>query len=344
MRPTASVIASCRAGLDAVLLQPVGVALDVAKFQRVGRRLRHRQLFEFAVVEQRGEARLGGDRHVVAGARHHHEIGLEILVEDELAALRALDPQVFRRVAPQERADLRRDDVGNPVHRPSLDSGAALTTPRTPAAIVSTSPATAATVSGPALPSTSEARTASTSAEPTTTPSALAAMPAALAASLTPNPTATGRWVCRLMRATASPTFDASGAAEPGNAGDRHVIDEARGVGEHGGKALVVGGRRRQADEIEPGLQRRQAQLLVFLRRQIDDDQPVDSGRVGVAQEALRRRRRRSGCNSPSARPAYPRPRREIRAPAPASCARSARHEARAGPRPESPARRPSDR
>ena len=58
-------------------------------------------------------------------------------------------------------------------------------------------------------------RTLSTSAEPTTTASAPRAMAAALAASLTPKPTATGRPVWRLIRATACATRPASGAAAP---------------------------------------------------------------------------------------------------------------------------------
>ena len=38
--PTAASTASLRAGLGAMFLQPVGVALDVAEFQRIGGRLR----------------------------------------------------------------------------------------------------------------------------------------------------------------------------------------------------------------------------------------------------------------------------------------------------------------
>jgi hypothetical protein len=70
-----------------------------------------------------------------------------------------------------------------------------------------------------------------------------------------------------------------------GDACDRNVIDKARRIREHRGQALVVGGRRRQPDEIQPGLHRRQAQFGVFLRRQIDDDQTVNAGALGVHQE-----------------------------------------------------------
>ena len=56
---------------------------------------------------------------------------------------------------------------------------------------------------------------------------------------------------------------------------------------EHGGQPRVVGGRRREPDEVEPRLQRRQAQLLVLLRRQIDDDEPVDAGRLRLGEERL---------------------------------------------------------
>ena len=54
-----------------------------------------------------------------------------------------------------------------------------------------------------------------TSAEPTTTPSAPAAIARACLAVRTPKPTATGSLVWRLMRATASVTLLTSGAAAP---------------------------------------------------------------------------------------------------------------------------------
>ena len=89
------------------------------------------------------------------------------------------------------------------------------------------------------------------------------------------------------MRATALADLVGVGRRRAGDAGDRDVIDEARGVREHGGQALVVGRRRRQADEVEARLQRRQAELLVFLRRQVDDDQAVDAGGLRVGEEAV---------------------------------------------------------
>ncbi len=77
------------------------------------------------------------------------------------------------------------------------------------------------------------------------------------------------------------------GRGRAGDAGDRHVIDEARRVVQHRRQTLVVGRRRGEADEVEPRLQRRQAQLLIFLRRQIDDDEAVDTGRLGIGQELV---------------------------------------------------------
>ena len=94
------------------------------------------------------------------------------------------------------------------------------------------------------------------------------------------------------------------GRRRAGDAGDRDVVDEARRVREHRRQPLVVGGRRREADEVEPGLERRQAQLVVFLGRQVDDDQPVDAGGLAHRRGSGRRRRCRSGCSSPSARSA----------------------------------------
>ena len=63
-----------------------------------------------------------------------------------------------------------------------------------------------------------------------------------------------------------------------------------------------------------PALQRRDAELLVHLRRQVDDDQPVDAGGDAHRPGSGRRRRCRSGCSSPSARSASRRRRRGIRA------------------------------
>ena len=71
------------------------------------------------------------------------------------------------------------------------------------------------------------------------------------------------------------------------DAGHRYIIDEARSVSENGRKPRVIGRRRREADEVQPCLQSRQAQLRIFLRRQIDDDQAIDARRAGIAQEAV---------------------------------------------------------
>jgi hypothetical protein len=69
-----------------------------------------------------------------------------------------------------------------------------------------------------------------------------------------------------------------------GDPGDRDVVDEARRVLQDRRQALVVGRGRGQPDEVQPGRLRGDAQLLVFLGRQVDDDQPVDPGRLGVAR------------------------------------------------------------
>src|SRR5579863_3829255 len=152
---------------------------------------------------------------------------------------------------------------------------AACLAPRTPCASEAARPATASTVLAVARPPESRlARKASTSAVPTTAPSALAAIPRAASGVRMPKPTQTGSLVCRLMRATASPTTPESALALP----VIPVIEKAGGVGEHRGQPLVVGGRRREPDEVQASLQRRQAQFGIFLRRQVDDDQAVDAG------------------------------------------------------------------
>ena len=145
---------------------------------------------------------------------------------------------------------------------------------------------------------------ASTSAEPTTTPSAPAAIARACSAVRTPKPTATGSVVWRLMRATALGDLAGIGRRRAGDAGDRDVVDEARGVREHGRQALVVGRRRREADEVEPGLAapagRAPRPPRAAGRRRSGRRRRPPSRRRG----SVRRRRCRSDCSSPSARSA----------------------------------------
>ena len=131
----------------------------------------------------------------------------------------------------------------------------------------------------------------------------------------TPKPTATGSVVCRLMRATAARDLGGIGRRSAGDAGDRDVVDEARGIREHRGsrRSSVVGVARRM--KFEPGLERRQAKLVVLLGRQVDDDQAVDACGLCVSQKARPRRRCRPGCSIPSARSASCRRPCETRAP-----------------------------
>ena len=77
------------------------------------------------------------------------------------------------------------------------------------------------------------------------------------------------------------------GRCAAGDAGDRHVIDKARGIREHRRQPLVVGGRRRQANEIEARLQRGNAEFVVLFRRHIDKDQPIDAGGLGIGQKPV---------------------------------------------------------
>ncbi len=165
------------------------------------RHVRRRYRLVGAIVEERIEPRLDRHLHVVAGAGNDIEIGLKVLMKNQFAAVRAFDPQVFRRLAAQKRADFRRDDVGNPVHASPLQGRRAA--PRLASLFVWKRRGKAldglarrlADASGKvtdeighggnapevARPSSSrDLRNASTSAEPTTTPSATLAMAAAL--------------------------------------------------------------------------------------------------------------------------------------------------------------------
>ena len=98
--------------------QPIGVAAPVAELERVQGDGRHRDLLVLAGIEEVAQARIGAHAHVVVGARHHELVGLEVLVEDHLAGLGAFHPQIVRHLAlrRQEAADLRTDNVVDPIH------------------------------------------------------------------------------------------------------------------------------------------------------------------------------------------------------------------------------------
>ena len=269
-------------GLGLGLAQTVGVFLLVAEAQRVGRAARHLQPLPATLVEQGFEPVVGPDPHMVVTMRADALVGVEVAVEDHPLAGRALLPEILRHlglVARIEGADLRPDIVGEPAHRAA---------PRTASARARTLACRAGTRAGVARPCASRflARR-SIRAEPTTAASAMRAISAACSGSRMPKPTATGSRVCRLMRATSGRHPLGHGRLLAGDAGDRDVVDEARDVLEHRRQALVVGGGRRQPDEVEAGRARRQAELGVLLRRQVDHDQPVGTGGLGVRQEAL---------------------------------------------------------
>ncbi len=72
-----------------------------------------------------------------------------------------------------------------------------------------------------------------------------------------------------------------------GHAGHRDVIDEAGAAVEYHRKALVIGGRGGQADEVDACGLGRVAEVFVVLRRQVDHDQAVDAGFHRLGDEAL---------------------------------------------------------
>ena len=110
-------------GLGARILETVDVAALVAELERIGGDLGNGDVFPFLLVEDRLHARHRAHAHVVVRAGDDERIGLDVLEEHELPALRALDPKVLRRfAATEEVANLRPDDVGDPVHTRALNS------------------------------------------------------------------------------------------------------------------------------------------------------------------------------------------------------------------------------
>ena len=105
------------AGLAARILETVGVAALVAELQRIELHLGNRDVEPGLAVEHRLETRHRAHAHVIVGAGDDEAVGLDVLVEHELPGLRTFDPEIFRRLPPvEEAADLRPDDVGDPVH------------------------------------------------------------------------------------------------------------------------------------------------------------------------------------------------------------------------------------
>ena len=77
-------------------LEAVGVALAVAELERILGHLAHRHDLELAVVEDMLQPLVRVHAHVVVGAGDDELVGLQVLVEDHLPGVGALDPQIVR--------------------------------------------------------------------------------------------------------------------------------------------------------------------------------------------------------------------------------------------------------
>ena len=204
----------------------VAVGLAVGEIQRIVRDVRQGEGLAAAVVEGVGEAQRRADAHVAAG-RGDPQRRLQVRPVDHLAGVGAFDPQVVRRLAawstslrtpgaicasqpPRSRAAL---GVGCFLRRQAM----ALAFSRRCAARAGAQPGRGPRRS-PALSRPDHAfcahgsAMASTRAEPTTTPSAIAGDAAACSGVRMPKPTATGRPLAARARATAGATAPASAA------------------------------------------------------------------------------------------------------------------------------------
>src|SRR5579864_9603472 len=197
------------ASLALRLLEPLAVALQIAETKWVGDGLRQLDGREFGFVKEQCETLLRRHAQMGVAIATDEEIGLKIAAEKHLAAIRAFLPKILRhfRLRSNDGADLRQDEIRQPVHRAVSFCRAW----RTPSAKARTSASTAPTRVGSAFPAESrEAAMRSTSAEPTTAASATRATSCACAGVRMPKPTATGKVVCRFSLATAAVTLCAA--------------------------------------------------------------------------------------------------------------------------------------
>src|SRR5262249_58931086 len=97
-------------------LDPVAVALLRVGLHGRGSDVGARAVVPGLVVEDRLQPRHRTHAHVIVGAGDHHLVRLDVLVEHELPGIRALDPQILRRLAAEHVADFRPNDVGEPIH------------------------------------------------------------------------------------------------------------------------------------------------------------------------------------------------------------------------------------
>src|SRR5271166_6023273 len=158
-------------GLAARILEAIGVPALIAEPERIEGNLGYGNVDPGFVVEYHLETRRRAHAHVIVGAGDDEVVRLNILAEDQLSRFRALDPQIFRGVAPSEViADFWPHDVGDPVHGWRLASPiASPRAVRTPRASSATSSVTDLSVRGVALSLRSSVfLSAFTSAEPTT--------------------------------------------------------------------------------------------------------------------------------------------------------------------------------
>src|SRR5207302_4789827 len=98
------------------VLDAVDIFALIAKLERIGRHFRQRDVVPGLVVEDGLQPRCRAHAHVVVRAGYDELVGLDVLVEHELPGIRALDPQILRRLAAQDVADFRPDHIGEPIH------------------------------------------------------------------------------------------------------------------------------------------------------------------------------------------------------------------------------------
>ena len=98
-------------------LQPVGVSLAIAEFERVDDGFWQLDPRKGAIVEHDLQPQRCADAQMMTAIAADVKVGIELALKQHLLAARAFVPEIVRHRLPgDDRPDLRQHDIGQPAH------------------------------------------------------------------------------------------------------------------------------------------------------------------------------------------------------------------------------------